>query len=645
MSLCELFCVIIAAMAQHISDALQARLDSLPTATGVYLMKDKRGQVIYVGKAKVLRARVRSYFQNSTHVDGKTRRLVAEIADLEWIIVPSEVDALILENSLIKRYLPRFNVLLKDDKTYPYLKIHWQDDFPKVSVTRRVQRDGAGYYGPYTSGFAVRQTLDNLRRVFPYLTCNREITGQDERACLYYDIKLCAAPCIGVVDRQEYREIIHGLADFLEGRSDEAIAALEARMRGAAKALNFERAALYRDQIKLAQRLVERQQVVSQSLLDQDVVAFASDDKGDETALQVFFVRRGKLIGRESFILPHTAEDDRPELLASFLAQFYDSASAVPPEILVPIEPADGAVIAAWLSEKRRAQDEQTPAVALLQATGEEAASLLKLAQDNAAEALRTARAIRQADKSKHVLALQELQQALKLDGPPARIECYDISTLQGTNTVGSLVVFGEGVPRKSDYRRFKIRGRGGQGEPDDYAAMREMLRRRFRRAVEPQSDDPGAKARRSAAAWSLLPDLVIVDGGKGQLGVAVEVLQEFDLLDQVPVVGLAKQREEIFQPGQSAALLLPRDSEGLFLVQRIRDEAHRFAVTFHRNLRQKAGVASTLDKVPGIGPKRRQALLRAFDSLDGIRAASLEDLAAVPGMSLAAAQAVKDNL
>ncbi len=629
------------------ADALQARIDSLPLNPGVYLMKDKHSQVVYVGKAKVLRARVRSYFQNSNQHSPKTRRLVEEIVDLEWIIVPTEVDALILENSLIKRYQPRFNVLLKDDKTYPYLKIHWQDDFPKVSITRKVLRDGAGYYGPYTSAFTVRETLDNLRRVFPYLTCNREINGKDERACLYYDIKLCAGPCIGVVDREEYRAVMHGLADFLEGRSDEAIASLDGRMRTAARTLNFERAAMYRDQIKLARQLVARQQVVSTSLLDQDVIAFASDDGGDETAFQVFFVRRGKMIGRESFVLPHTKDDERAELLASFLSQFYDQATAVPPEVLVPIEPAGVDVIAEWLSDKRKAHvgSEEDVSVKVLLPAGEEAVTVMAMAESNAAESLRTLRAVREADKSKQVLAVQELQVALGLETPPGRIECFDISTLQGTNTVGSMVVFAEGTPRKSDYRRFKIRGRGAQGEPDDFASMREMLRRRFRRAVEPEQEDPGAKARRSTAVWTVLPDLVIVDGGKGQLGIAVEVLKEFDLLDQVPVVGLAKQHEEIFRPGQRHSILLPRDSEGLYLVQRIRDEAHRFGITYHRSLRGQASIASELDKVPGIGPKRRQALLKAFDSIDDIKAASVDELAAVPGMTRAAAQRVKESL
>jgi len=635
-------------MSQPTSDALQARLDSLPLNPGVYIYRDGRGQVIYVGKAKVLRARVRSYFQNAAQHTIKTRRLVADIVDLEWIIVPTEVDALVLENTLIKRYQPRYNVLLKDDKTYPYIKIHWQDDFPKVSVTRRVLKDGGGYYGPYTSAFTVRQTLDNLRRVFPYLTCNREITGQDPRACLYYDIKLCVAPCIGVVDRDEYRAVMQGLADFLEGRSDEAIAALDARMRNAAKALNFERAAMYRDQIKLAQRLVAQQQVISHYLVDQDVIALASDDNGDETAFQVFLVRRGKLIGRESFVLPHTRDDDRAELLAAFLSQFYDQVSLIPPEIVLPLPPADGEVIAQWLTEKRRSHvaEDDDPAVRLTQPADEEATKAMALAESNAFEALRTLRAVREADKSKQVLALQELQTALGLETPPGRIECYDISTLQGTNTVGSMVVFAEGTPRKSDYRRFKIRGRGSQGEPDDFASMREMLRRRFRRAVEPQGDDPGAKARQSSAAWAVLPDLVIVDGGKGQLGVAVEVLKEFDLLDQVPVVGLAKQREELFLPGKRTSILLPRDSEGLYLVQRIRDETHRTAITYHRNQRSKAALASTLENAPGIGPKRRQALLKAFDGdVAAIKAASVEELAAVPGMTLAAAQALKEHL
>lgn len=632
-------------MVQQISDELRARLDSLPTSPGVYLMKDARGQVIYVGKAVNLRSRVRSYFQSSAQHTDKTRRLVAEVATVEWIIVPTEVDALILENTLIKRYQPRFNVMLKDDKSYPFIKIHWQDDFPKVSVTRQVQRDGAGYYGPYTSAFAVRQTLESLRRIFPYLTCNREITGRDERACLYYDIKLCAGPCIGAVGREEYRGIVQGLADFLEGKSDEAIQALEERMRSAARALQFERAAMYRDQIKLARRLVERQQVVTPTPVDQDVVALARNEQGDETCFQVFTVRRGRLIGRETFLLPRTAGDDAAELLATFLGQFYDGASALPPTVLVPTLPADHQVIARWLSQKRRSHAGDDAEVEVKTPATASEHDVMRLATDNAFEMLRALRAVRQADKSKQVLALQELQQALGLDAPPGRIECFDISTLQGTHTVGSMVVFAEGTPRKSDYRRFKIRGRGAQGEPDDYAAMREMLRRRFRRAVEPEQPDPGAKGRSDEAVWTLLPDLVIVDGGKGQLGVAVQVLEEFDLLGAVPVVGLAKQREELFLPGRPDPICLPAGSEGLFLVQRIRDEAHRFAITYHRETRRKAGVASELQKVPGIGPKRRQALLKAFGSIEAIREAPVEALAAVEGMTLKAAQALKDHL
>ncbi|MCB0256684.1 MAG: excinuclease ABC subunit UvrC, partial [Anaerolineae bacterium] len=412
-----------------------------------------------------------------------------------------------------------------------------------------------------------------------------------------------------------------------------------------AKSLNFERAAMYRDQIKLAQRLVARQQVVAPKPVDQDVVAFASDDGGDETAFQVFFVRRGKLIGRESFILAGTREDDPAELVASFLSQFYDDATTVPPEIMTPVLPAGAPVLSQWLKGKRSESQSRNAAFRLWAPQRGDKRKLVLLARDNAAEALRTLRAVRQADKSKHVMALQELQNALGLDVPPGRIECYDISTLQGTNTVGAMVVFAEGTPRKSDYRRFKIRGKGAHGEPDDFASMRETLRRRFRRAVEPQDGDPGSKARGSVARWTVLPDLVIVDGGKGQLGVAVEVLKEFDLLDQVPVVGLAKQREEIFVPGQRTPILLPDNSEGLYLVQRIRDEAHRFAITYHRQLRSKASVSSQLEKVEGIGPKRRLALLKAFGSVDAIREARVDELAAVPGMTRTAAEAIKENL
>jgi len=616
------------------------KLDTLPERPGVYLMRDARQTVIYVGKAVVLRNRVRSYFHASARHDPKTLRLVGEIADLEWIVTDTELEALILENELIKRYRPRFNIRLRDDKTYPYIKIHWQEDFPKISIVRRMERDGARYYGPFASAYAVRQTLDALRRVFPYLDCHREITGRDPKPCLYYHIKRCAGPCIGAVDRTVYREIIGGLADFLEGNSDAVLAQLTAAMTAAAEQLQFERAAQLRDQIRAARQIVERQKVVSGKQEDQDVIAFAQDERTGEACVQVFFIRRGKLIGRESFVLEGVDSDQNGELIAAFVQQFYDEAAFIPPSILLPKDLDEQLIIEQWLRSKRNGGK-----VMLRVPKRGPKRELLKMAAENAAATLTSLQAQWQADTNRLTEALTQLQEALALPDPPGRIECFDISTLQGTHTVGSMVVFTKGTPAKGDYRRFTVKGKGAHGEPDDYAAMREVLRRRFRRAVEDAVPDPGQKARPSSAAWRLLPNLLIVDGGKGQLGVAVEVLAEFGLTEVVPVAGLAKQREELFLPGRPEGILLAPGSQGLFLVQRIRDEAHRFAITFHRQKRSQAAVASQLDAVPGIGPARRKALLKHFGSLEAIRQASVEELAAVPGMTLAAAQSVREGL
>ena len=616
------------------------KLDTLPERPGVYLMRDARQTVIYVGKAVVLRNRVRSYFHASARHDPKTLRLVGELADLEWIVTDTELEALILENELIKRYRPRFNIRLRDDKTYPYIKIHWQEDYPRISIVRRMERDGARYYGPFTSGYAVRQTLDALRRVFPYLDCDREITGRDPKPCLYYHIKRCAGPCIGAVDREAYREIIGGLADFLEGDSDAVLAQLTGHMTAAAEQLQFERAAQLRDQIRAARQIVERQKVVSGKQEDQDVIAFAQDERTGEACVQVFFIRRGKLIGRESFVLEGVDSHQNGELIAAFVQQFYDEAAFVPPSILLPKDLDERLIIEQWLRSKRNGGK-----VMLRVPKRGPKRALVQMATENAAATLTSLQAQWQADTNRLTEALTQLQEALALPDPPGRIECFDISTLQGTHTVGSMVVFARGTPAKSDYRRFTVKGKGAHGEPDDYAAMREVLRRRFRRAVEDALPDPGQKARPSSAAWRRLPNLLIVDGGKGQLGVAMEVLAEFGLTEVAPVVGLAKQREELFLPGRAEGILLTPGSQGLFLIQRIRDEAHRFAITFHRQKRSQAAVASQLDAVPGIGPARRKALLKHFGSLEAIRQASVEELANVPGMTLAAAQSVREGL
>ncbi|HHB91236.1 MAG TPA: excinuclease ABC subunit UvrC [Anaerolineae bacterium] len=613
---------------------LQAKLTALPTKPGCYLFRDAENEVIYVGKAVNLRHRVRSYFQSQRGHSAKTRRLVATIADLEWVVTDTELEALILENELIKRYRPRFNIRLKDDKQYPYIKVHWQDPFPKVSVVRRMLPDGARYYGPFTSGHAVRQTLEALRKVFPYLDCNREITGQDKRACLYYDIKRCAGPCIGAVSQEEYRAIVDGLCQFLEGKTEEVMAELHRRMERAAERLQFERAAMYRDQIRAAERIVERQKVVSGRQEDEDVIAFAQD-KG-QTCVQVFFIRRGRLIGRETFWLEGASEEENQELLTSFIQQFYDEAAYLPPNILLPVELAEAEIIEQWLRSKRGAK------VTLKVPRRGSKKALVAMAAENAASALAAMQTAWEADAHRHTEAVANLQAALDLPKPPTRIECFDISTLQGTNTVGSMVVFVRGAPRKSDYRRFKVRSVTKTGQPDDFAAMREVLMRRFRRAVE---DAPPTPGRRPDPVWKLLPDLLIVDGGKGQLGVAVEVLKELGLYEVVPVAGLAKREELLFLPGRAEPVRLPKDSPEMYLVQRVRDEAHRVAVSYQRHLRGKTMTRSRLEEIPGIGMKRRQALLKHFGSIDAIRNASVEEIAAVPGMTRAVAKRVKELL
>ena len=625
-------------MNTHLHPDLVQKLDTLPERPGVYIYHSADRAVIYVGKAVVLRNRVRSYFQANR--DPKTRRLVSEIADLEWIITDTELEALVLENELIKRHRPRFNIRLKDDKTYPYIKLHWNEDFPKVSIVRRMERDGGRYYGPFTSAYAVRQTLDVLRRVFPYLDCTREITGRDPKPCLYYHIKRCAGPCIGAVDREGYRQVIAGLGAFLEGDSEAVLAELTERMQVAAENLQFERAALLRDQIRAATQIVERQKVVSGAQEDEDVIAFAQDARTGEACVQVFFIRRGKLIGRENFVLEGVGPDANGEMMSAFVKQFYDEAAFVPPSIVLQKDLDERNIIEQWLRGRRGGEK-----VMLAVPTEGPKHELLQLATENAAATLTALQAQWQADTNRQTEALAQLQDALGLSAPPGRIECFDISTLQGTHTVGSMVVFAKGAPEKGSYRRFNVKGRGSQGEPDDFASMREVLRRRVRRAVEDAVADPGRVARKADEAWKRLPDLLIVDGGKGQLSVAVEVLAEYGLTEVVPVAGLAKQHEELFLPGRAESILLPPSSQGLFLVQRIRDEAHRFAITAHRAQRSKTAVASALDAVPGIGPARRKALLKHFGSLEAVRVASLEELAAVPGMTPTAAQSVREGL
>lgn len=611
-------------------------LKSIPRKPGVYLMKDVNGKVIYVGKAVVLRNRVRSYFHESASQLPKVSRLVEEIGDIEFVVTGSELEALILECTLIKKHRPRFNVRLKDDKRYPYIKISVQEDFPRIYMTRRMLSDGARYFGPFTSPRSVHRTLDLLRRIFPYLTCKREITGHDERACLYYHIHRCPGPCIGAVSKEEYRAIIDQIILFLEGRQEQIVVDLRERMARAAERMEFERAAEMRDQISAVERVIERQRVVSASMNDQDVIAFARDD--GQACVQVFFIRQGKLIGRDYFILNGTQDTDSREIMGSFLKQFYDDAAFVPKEVLLQNEADELMIIEQWLRSRRGTK------VSLRVPRRGKKKALVDMAAQNAAECLESLRIQWEADVNKHVTALSELQEYLELDRPPTRIECCDISNIQGSAATGSLVVFGKGVARKSDYRRFRIRTVEGA---NDYAMMQEVIRRRFRRFLDARAEEPSGKSKTSQGvnAWALLPDLLILDGGKGQLSAILETLREMDLAEAVPVAALAKKHEEIFLPGRRAPVILPRDSQALYLVQRIRDEAHRFAIGYHRKLRDKSITSSILEDIPGIGPKRRRALLKKFGSLEAIAEASLDELAAVPGMTAKAAERVKEYL
>jgi len=617
-----------------VSPQIEALLDSLPTKPGCYLMKSAEGEVIYVGKAINLRNRVRSYFHNDAHHHPRTQKLVRKIANIEWIVVGSELEALILEMNLIKKYRPHYNVRLKDDKRYPYIKVHWADPFPKVTVTRQMVQDGSRYFGPYTSVWAVHQTLDVLRRIFPYLTCDREITGRDERACLYHDIKLCSAPCIGAITQEKYRQMIDDLCHFLEGRTESIVKRLRSEMEKAAEGLRFERAATLRDQIRAIENVVEKQKVVSTEYMDSDVLAMARSN--GEALVQVFFIRGGKLIGRDYFVLEGAADTPDPMVMGEFIKQFYDQAPIVPAQVLLPNELEELQIIRQWLSQKRGGQK-----VEILVPRQGQQHELIEMAAENAAETLNALKAQWDTDRHRQEQALIELQEALALQKPITRIECYDISNTQGTMAVGSMVVFEGGVPKKKLYRRFNIRSVSG---PDDFASMEEVLTRRMNRwkAAQETGDAPGAKP---DPAFALLPDLLIVDGGKGQLGRAVDVLQKFDLLGQVPVAGLAKQNEELFVPGQPYPIILPRQSQALYLVQRVRDEAHRFAITAHRNRRAKEGLASRLERVPGIGPIKRKALLNYFGSIDNIKEASEKDLMVVPGITRGLAEAIKAHL
>ncbi|MBI4198662.1 MAG: excinuclease ABC subunit UvrC, partial [Chloroflexi bacterium] len=686
-----------------------------PTSPGVYTMRDAAGGVLYVGKSASLRHRLRSYFGSPTNLEPNVRRMVSLIADFEYLVTDTEAEALILENTLIKRHKPPYNARLKDDKTYPFIKIDLSEEFPQVYFTRRVKSDGARYFGPYASAGSVRTTLALLKKLFPYRSCTKLITGDEERPCLEYFIHRCVAPCTGYVSKEEYRGVIQQVIMFMEGKTDRVLKELRGKMQEAAEALQYERAAILRDQIRAIERVNEQQKVDSGGQEDQDVLGMASG--GGETWVEVFFIRRGKLIGRDHFLMEGTQDDEPSQVMAGFVKQFYDSAPHIPRELILqhPLG-EETPLIEEWLARKRGQR------VRLLVPERGKKRRLASMAAENAAQGLKQ-RAIKwQSDSDNLQQAIHEVAEALNLPRLPHRMECYDISNIQGTNPVGSMVVFEGGRPKNGHYRRFQIKGVQGV---DDYSMMQEMLRRRFRRlaehleasgaesadvgasrlvgtplrpaqdtmpglslkgkdrgedvlspsslkgegglplsldgrgiqgegeafaeeAVAVETDDlrrPASQAGAKEETWGIVPDLVVIDGGKGHLSAAHQVFLELGITEAVPLASLAKEREELFLPHDPDPILLPRGSPGLFLVQRLRDEAHRFAITYHRQRRSKGSVTSALDAIAGIGPKRRRALLRQFGSVAVMKETSLQDLAGVPGMTVKLAQKLKEGL
>ncbi len=609
---------------------LRRRLGTLPESPGVYVYRSATGEVLYVGKAINLRNRVRSYFARSG-LARKTRQMVAQIVDWEIFVVATELEALVLECNLIKKHRPRYNVRLRDDKNYPYIKVSVDEAWPRVFITRRIARDGAKYFGPFTNSRSVWKTLDLLNKLFPYRTCHIAITGKDARPCLQYHIHRCLGPCIGAADAEEYRAVVDQVVLFLEGKHDLIVRQLRQRMEEAATQLQFERAAFVRDQIQAVERITQRQRVVDASMKDQDVIAFARAN-GD-ACVEVFFIRGGKLVGREDFLLEGTRDEDARDIMTSFVTQFYDSAAFIPPEIVLQNAVAEAQVIETWLKQRRGGLK-----VALTVPRRGKVRQLVDLVASNASEVLSQMRARWLADEQKTSGALVELADHLDLQDPPSRIECFDISTVQGTSTVGAMVVFENGQPMNRAYRRFQVKGVEGQ---NDFASLAEVLRRRFARAGRGEVGEADHPQR---ATWSRLPDLLIIDGGRGQLNAALETLQKMGL-ERIPTVALAKQNEEIYTPTLADPVILPRESQALYLVQRIRDETHRFAVTYHRVVRARRSVRSALDEVPGVGPKRRAALLKHFGSLAAIRQASEQAIAAVKGIDRRTAHLVKATL
>ena len=599
---------------------IDEQLKALPAKPGVYLFKDSQGKTVYVGKAASLRNRLRAYFSPSTNLSPKLERLVAGISDFETIVTDSEQEALILECNLIKKFRPSYNVRLKDDKTFPYLKIDLKNDWPSVRITRRFHKNGDRYFGPFASASSLRQTLRLINKIFPFRSCTKTITGKDPKPCLEYHINQCLGPCIGAVNKEDYHEVIKQVILFLEGKQELVLRDLRRKMKKASQQLQFEQAALLRDQIQAIEEVIEGQRIAITVRGDQDAIALAQTK--DLAYVEIFFIRNNKLIGRDYILLDGIRDEEPRQIVTSFIKQYYASASSIPPLILLQYPIEEPEVITKWLANQRGA-----PVKLHVPRQGAK-----KQLMDVVAENARQGLALYQAKQStivKSALVLEELKDRLGLPGIPFRIEGYDISNIRGNLAVGSMAVFDKGQPKPANYRRFRIKSVAGI---DDYAMIQEVLRRRFRRSLA--ADDK----------WATTPDLILIDGGKGHLNAALEVMRELEL-NSIPAASLAKEKEEVFIAGKPEALDIPQTSAALYLLQRIRDEAHRFALGYHQRLRQKEGIASALDGIPGIGPKRKKALLKKFGSVRGIKDASIDELAKVAGITSKLAERLKEYL
>jgi excinuclease ABC subunit C len=628
------------------------RPGSIPTQPGVYRFRDKDGRVVYVGKAKNLRARLSSYFQDLAHLHPRTATMVTTAASVEWTVVKTEVEALQLEYSWIKEFDPRFNVKYRDDKSYPWLAVTLDEEFPRVMVGRGAKKKGVRYFGPYSHAWAIRETVDLLLRVFPMRSCSNGVFKRSQqigRPCLLGYIEKCSAPCVGRVDAEEHRRIAEDFCDFMAGRTDAFVKRIEREMYAASDRMDYEKAARLRDDLGALQKALEKQAVVFGDGTDADVVALAEDPL--EVAVQVFHVRQGRIRGQRGWVADRVEDLDTAALVGEFLLQLYagEEGDAIPREVLVPALPEDAATYEQLLTETRGSR------VRIRVPQRGDKRALQETVAQNAAQSLALHKTRRASDLTTRNRALEEIQEALDLPDAPLRIECYDISNLQGTEVVGSMVVFEDGLPRKSEYRRFVVRGVEGQ---NDVASMHEVITRRFRRLLDERidrpeisggeidPDDPGPllvdpdTGRPRKFAYT--PGLVVVDGGPPQVAAAQRALDELGI-DDVPLCGLAKRLEEVWLPGQDDPVILPRTSEGLYLLQRVRDEAHRFAITHHRARRSKSMVESVLDDVPGLGEVRRKTLIKHFGSLKRLRAATVEEIAAVPGIGPRTAAAIQD--